>query len=123
MNSKFFITFQISISVDLLDDPSLENGTDPTPTTDSEITTTSLIDTTTPIDDTDDGSWKILVGGIVGGLLGLAIVIALAVFTFMFIRTRRRRIEGRYRPASVEQRQKEFFQAYTIPLPQPEKLI
>jgi len=38
----------------------------------------------------------------------------------VYVRTRKRRQEGRYRPATEELRQKKVF---TIPLPNPEKLI
>jgi len=91
------------------------------------MTTTTLYPTnstsTTTVNSTDvddDSNWKVIVGGVVGGVLGLAAVIALAVFTFVYVRTRKRRQEGRYRPATEELRQKKVF---TIPLPNPEKLI
>ena len=95
------------------------------------ITTTEESETTTEIETTistsekppeeDLLSFEAKLGLSIGGAVLLLLILCVAIF--MFMRGRRRKIQGTYNPAYLEQIQSHHKKVFTIPLPQPERLI
>ncbi len=89
-------------------------------TTEAGTTTTTATTTTEP-------------GGLSGGAIAgisvsvvLVVILVLGLVIFLYIRSKKRKIQGRYNPAYLEQSQAEKLKAkgpYVLPLPQPERLI
>ena len=111
------------------DDSSTE---DSTTTTESETTTTDNITTeitTTEITTTEipeeEEDWGLIIGlSVTASIIFIIVLAALAVF--LYIRSKRRKIQGCYRPADLEIIQAQRSKAmgpYILPLPQPERLI
>ena len=112
------------------DDSSTEDST--TTTTESETTTTDIITTeitTTEITTTEipeeEEDWGLIIGlSVTASIIVIIVLAALAVF--LYIRSKRRKIQGCYRPADLEIIQAQNSKAmgpYILPLPQPERLI
>ena len=112
------------------DDSSTEDST--TTTTESETTTTYIITTettTTEITTTEipeeEEDWGLIIGlSVTASIIFIIVLAALAVF--LYIRSKRRKIQGCYRPADLEIIQAQNSKAigpYILPLPQPERLI
>ena len=112
------------------DDSSTEDST--TTTTESETTTTDITTTeitTTEITTTEipeeEEDWGLIIGlSVTASIIFIIVLAALAVF--LYIRSKRRKIQGCYRPADLEIIQAQNSKAmgpYILPLPQPERLI
>ena len=109
------------------DDSTTEDST--TTTTEIETTTTDIIttdttDTTTEIPEEEE-DWGLIIGlSVTASIIFIIVLAALAVF--LYIRSKRRKIQGCYRPADLEIIQAQRSKAvgpYILPLPQPERLI
>ena len=90
----------------------------------STASTTSDWSSSTKPPPPDDGELdqKVWIGIIVGATF--LVILLVSVAAFLIIRTQRRKQEGRYRPATQEQIQRNVTRPpFTIPLPQPERLI